>query len=95
MIEGYSCRKLSVDSDKFPGISGLASEYSYLLSDQYVADLWRNNLAEGLSWRWLPTEKATRPTKERMTFYGPFKIYGPSWSWAKMDSPVTWEIVRA
>jgi hypothetical protein len=50
IIERYSERTLSMPSDKFPGLSGLASEFAYKLGDQYVAGLWRTDLCRGLCW---------------------------------------------
>jgi hypothetical protein len=61
MIEGYSARELSVPSDKFAGVSGLASELAYLLGDPYVAGLWRKDLWRGLCWRWKSNDIAHIP----------------------------------
>jgi hypothetical protein len=94
MIEGYSTRQLSMKTDKFPGISGLASEYAYQLNDQYVAGLWRNDLCRGLSWRLLKKGSTKFSRKQARSVNTETSIYGPSWSWAKMDHPVSYEIVR-
>lgn len=82
MVEGYSKRKLSVPSDKFPAISGLAAEYSYMLKDEYVAGLWRNDLIRGLCWS---NRLTLRPS--------PVSEYGPSWSWAKVDGEVSYKML--
>ncbi|KAG0647242.1 hypothetical protein D0Z07_7017 [Hyphodiscus hymeniophilus] len=91
MIEGYSERTLSTPTDKFPGLSGLASEFAYILDDQYVAGLWRRDLARGLCWRW-KENTVTHRLSERSS-----KImmmnYGPSWSWAKMIVPISYDLV--
>ncbi|KAH6677104.1 heterokaryon incompatibility protein-domain-containing protein [Halenospora varia] len=50
LVQGYSSRKLTVTSDKFPGLSGLASECSFLLNDQYVAGIWKDDIIRGLCW---------------------------------------------
>lgn len=70
MVQGYSQRHLSVPSDKFPGLSGLASELSFLLNDQYVAGLWKRDIICGLSWSY---------SYEQGTNTSPKSDYGPSW----------------
>lgn len=95
MVEDYSARKLSVRTDKFPGLSGLALEYSYILNDQYVAGLWRKDLLRGLGWRSGFEEKkgeGIRPLKGTMKSHS--SSYGPSWSWGKMNSSISYDIVR-
>ncbi|KUJ19671.1 HET-domain-containing protein [Mollisia scopiformis] len=83
MVEGYSQRKLSVLSDKFPAVSGLAAEYSYLLKDDYIAGLWRKDLIRGLCWR-----KGTKTPRSLVI------DYGPSWSWAKIVGPVDYGLLQ-
>ncbi|CAG8977149.1 hypothetical protein HYALB_00003370 [Hymenoscyphus albidus] len=85
MVQGYSQRHLSVSSDKFPGLSGLASELSFLLNDHYVAGLWKGDIVSGLPWSYA-YEKGTNTT--------PQSSYGPSWSWAKMNVPINYDLVR-
>ena len=90
MIEGYSERKLSMPSDKFLGVSGLASEFAYLLDNQYVAGLWRRDLCRGLCWRWKQNDIAHIA---RVKLNVQAMAYRPSWSWAKMTVPVTYDLV--
>ncbi|TVY80952.1 hypothetical protein LSUE1_G004391, partial [Lachnellula suecica] len=82
MVQGYSKRELSVVSDKLPALSGLASEFSSLLNDQYIAGLWKGDIIAGLCWN---CEFKGR------NYYGRQADYGPSWSWAEMIAPVTYE----
>ncbi|KAG9235317.1 heterokaryon incompatibility protein-domain-containing protein [Amylocarpus encephaloides] len=85
MVQAYSERHLSVSSDKFPGLSGLASELAYLLNDEYVAGIWMGDIHSGLAWRF-PTNRENRSAQE--------SNYGPSWSWAKVAGPISYDIVR-
>jgi len=82
MVQGYSKRNLSVASDKLPALSGLASEFAYLLNDQYIAGLWKDDFIAGLCW--------SCEFKGR-NYYGRQCDYGPSWSWAKMTVPISYE----
>jgi hypothetical protein len=91
MVEGYSERKLSMPTDKFAGVSGLASEIAYLLGDQYVAGLWRNDLCRGLCWRWKQNDFAHTPSVKKPKVQA--MNYGPSWSWAKMAVPISYDLV--
>jgi hypothetical protein len=73
-------------------VEGYSEEISYMLDDQYVAGLWRNDLVRGLCWRWKEndiahTAKMKNVKVEAMT-------YGPSWSWAKMAVPVTYDVAQ-
>ena len=90
MIENYSERTLSMPSDKFPGLSRLASEFASILDDQYVAGPWRKDFCRDLCWRWKPNDTAHRAsqTTKKMRMME----YAPSWSWAKMIVPVSYEL---
>ncbi|KAM0143873.1 hypothetical protein ACHAP3_001139 [Botrytis cinerea] len=84
MVQDYNNRKLTHRSDKFPALSGLALEFAYLLDDEYVAGLWKKDLIRGLCWKWLSNRARLQSTHN----------YGPSWSWAKMNVPITYGLLR-
>lgn len=84
MVQDYASRELTHRTDKFPALSGLAREFAYMLDDEYVAGLWRKDLLKGLCWKW--SSNRTRPQST--------SNYEPSWSWAKMNVPITYELVR-
>ncbi|PQE08066.1 heterokaryon incompatibility protein [Rutstroemia sp. NJR-2017a WRK4] len=84
MVQDYAKRELTHRTDKFPALSGLATEFAYLLDDEYVAGLWRKDLLKGLCWKWFSNNARRQSTVN----------YGPSWSWAKMDIPITYELLR-
>ncbi|EPE34410.1 hypothetical protein GLAREA_10104 [Glarea lozoyensis ATCC 20868] len=85
MVQRYSARDLTIASDRFPALSGLASEMSYLLNDEYIAGLWRNEIKSGLCWTYPLTHQigSARQTN-----------YGPSWSWAATTAPISYELVN-
>jgi hypothetical protein len=84
MVQGYSRRKLSVPTDKFPALSGLASEFSFLLNDEYIAGLWKRDIIVGLCWSC---------EIEIDTQNGGQSKYGPSWSWTKITVPIRYKDV--
>ncbi|KAH9229590.1 hypothetical protein K456DRAFT_1799009, partial [Colletotrichum gloeosporioides 23] len=88
IIWDYSNRLLSEESDKLPGLAGLAKTLANMTGDEYVAGLWKRDIVSGLLWktrRWNMDEDGphgaiqhTRPSCWR----------APSWSWASLDGQV-------
>ncbi|KAK4183864.1 heterokaryon incompatibility protein-domain-containing protein [Podospora australis] len=81
MVSDYAERKLTVDGDKFPAISGLARRFSLALGvapEQYCAGLWRGDFVRGLLWA--TVHNAARPRTVR----------APSWSWAAWQGGLDW-----
>ncbi|KAM0468751.1 hypothetical protein ACHAP7_010535 [Fusarium lateritium] len=77
----YSRRSLTVDSDKFPAIAGLAAYRSSQNSQKaiYLAGLWNNDIIRGMSWK----------VDNRFPLAGGSKSYiAPSWSWASVNSGI-------
>jgi hypothetical protein len=81
MVREYSRRKLTFAQDKLPALAGIASKLAEKTGYTYVAGLWLQDLLPtGLLWsRDFATTPLTRP-----------QYRAPSWSWASIDSPVTW-----
>lgn len=82
LVENYTSRKLTKLDDIFPALSGVVSEVTKLISDEYIAGLWKSCLhvgllwqSKGVNWGGLP-----RPTVKR----------APSWSWAAVDGPISY-----
>ncbi|KAL8920432.1 MAG: hypothetical protein Q9172_004504 [Xanthocarpia lactea] len=80
VVEDYTQRDLTVDSDRLPALSGLVSTFSNLWGCAYYAGLWEKKLIEGLGW----------------FVFDPFtssviESYAPSWSWASIDGQVGWQ----
>jgi hypothetical protein len=79
----YAYRELTFPEDKLPAISGIASNIAKNVHSDYLAGLWRNNLAHDLFWK-----TVTVATKHK-------KYRAPSWSWASVDGRINWPYWRA
>ncbi|RAQ50242.1 hypothetical protein AFGD_012084 [Aspergillus flavus] len=79
MIEEYTQRSITHQSDRFPALSGVADAIAQTSRDAYLAGIWRKGLIEGLLWCALNRdEPLKKPTSYR----------APSWSWASAEGPV-------
>lgn len=81
VVETYTTRDLTMESDKLPALSGLASRFSNLWSCAYYAGLWEEKLIEGLGWFVLDPFTSTINNS-----------YAPSWSWASVIGAVSWNV---
>ncbi|KFY47029.1 hypothetical protein V494_00204 [Pseudogymnoascus sp. VKM F-4513 (FW-928)] len=79
ILEQYSRRNLTVASDKFPALSGVAAQFAQLTGDQYIAGLWERDLKVGLLWRCEEPKHSRRPQDFR----------APTWSWAALDGEIS------
>jgi hypothetical protein len=80
VIENYSSRSLTVQSDKLPAVSGLARifrAYMDIPFDDYLAGMWRSTLPAGLLWS-VPMRVVGQHSR-------PQAWRAPSWSWASID----------
>ncbi|KAK5192909.1 hypothetical protein LTR99_010724 [Exophiala xenobiotica] len=81
IVEDYTRRDLAFPEDKLVAIAGLARRAQQILGGDYLAGLWKNRFHIGLAWQ-IPKEMvATRAPVYR----------APSWSWASMDGPVSYD----
>ncbi|KAI7785242.1 hypothetical protein LA080_007910 [Diaporthe eres] len=81
IAENYSSRILTKPPDKLAALSGLASLLASSIpegSDNYLAGIWRHDLAEGLLWH------AEEPCARYLTYIA------PSWSWASMAGKISY-----
>lgn len=77
LVESYSHRSLTFNSDKLPAFSGIIERLHPFIGGRYLAGLWAKDLAEGLLWqREMSTCKHVKPYR------------APSWSWAVSDEQV-------
>lgn len=76
IVQSYSHLKLTYNTDRLPALSGIACLVASKTSDQYVAGLWKNDIAAGLLWHVWPCQPSI-PT-----------YIAPTWSWA--SSPAVW-----
>ncbi|KAJ0422374.1 heterokaryon incompatibility protein-domain-containing protein [Aspergillus carlsbadensis] len=81
LVKGYSRRELGKSSDKLPAIGGIAAEISRVTGARYLAGLWANSLLEDMMWATAVKEWACRPSEWR----------APTWSWASVDCPVSYD----
>ncbi|OJD37909.1 heterokaryon incompatibility protein [Diplodia corticola] len=77
LVNEYSHRKLTFDSDKLPAFSGLAQRLHPALGGDYLAGLWSSDLNNGLLWY-----------NEMRTCRHVRSYRAPSWSWAVTNEPV-------
>lgn len=78
--QSYSRRKLTLPEDKLIALGGIARAFGRHFRTTYLAGLWVNDLAWGLSWR------------RRGPIKRPKQYRAPSFSWAAIDAPVEWPI---
>jgi hypothetical protein len=96
ILEAFFHRKVTMDSDRLPAISGLATMFQSRLKNetvseagpgsvQYLAGLWSNALVEGLEWSALSprTEDTIFPDKKPLP--GQEGYIAPTWSPASFD----------
>ncbi|PWY83593.1 hypothetical protein BO70DRAFT_379357 [Aspergillus heteromorphus CBS 117.55] len=92
IVEDYTCRDLTVSTDKLPALSGIARTQALALNDQYVVGLWARDLAMGLLWapRYAMNPGSDRyfGQRERKPLVRPDKYRAPSWSWCAHDGQI-------
>jgi len=79
ILEDYSGRYMSIQSDKLPAIAALAERFAAVLG-HYYAGLWRYDLIKQLCWvaAILQEQRAGNPYR------------APSWSWASVNEISLW-----
>ncbi|KAE9377478.1 HET-domain-containing protein [Stipitochalara longipes BDJ] len=77
IVQQYSSRSLTKETDRFPAISGLAKTFEGRGLGKYIAGLWTHDLPIWLTWR--------RQYHGSRGAAGANSLYvAPSWSWASM-----------
>ncbi|KAH0430921.1 hypothetical protein CcaCcLH18_07479 [Colletotrichum camelliae] len=82
IVMDYTKRVFTFEEDRLPGLSGLATDFKKNHrddEDEYYAGLWKSNIIEDLCWS-AGTPPPAIPTKYR----------APSWSWASLESKITY-----
>ncbi|OAL05251.1 HET-domain-containing protein [Phaeosphaeriaceae sp. SRC1lsM3a] len=88
IVESYSHRSVTFESDWLPALAGLASRFASVLEDTYVHGLWSRDLYRGLLFEqgkasipgFAPHDSRLAPNWHDI----------PSWSWAAIHKPVQW-----
>jgi Heterokaryon incompatibility protein (HET) len=83
LVEAYAKRKLTRPSDKLPAISGLAHRAPAVFRSKYCAGLWESGVRRSLDW---VVSNPSEPLEE---------YRAPSWSWAAVDSKVSFTDERS
>ena len=82
IVQEYTSRDLTVDTDVLPALSGLAAAFQVLLADQYCAGLWKNDMIRSLIWgRGKPRQSLPSGLNQQAE---PADSRIPSWSWASV-----------
>lgn len=85
IVEDYSARSLTNESDRMVALSGIARYMQKVFTDaKYVGGIWSTALPVALLWVPLPTDEPTSESMDQNLGY-----IAPSWSWASARSRVT------
>ena len=79
LIESYSIRELTFESDKLPAVSGVAKQIQGRTNSAYLAGLWKENLPMELCWSVDYVSIDSSPLLQSETYIA------PSWSWASVN----------
>ncbi len=60
LVEYYSTKKLTYDTDKLAAISGIANGLQKVTGDEYLAGLWKEDLRHQLLWHVKDPEHSNR-----------------------------------
>ena len=81
IVEEYSSRQMTKETDKLAAILGLAKEAAIVLKDTFLLGLWKGHLHRDLLWWVKDPESSVRP--ETFT--------AASWSWISINGPISFE----
>lgn len=84
LIHTYSALALTKKPDRLPALSGLASGFQTTSDLQYLAGVWREDLARGTTWYVAPWAKDS-PNSESAS---PAEYMAPPWSWASVQDSI-------
>lgn len=85
LVELYSKRNLTNESDRLPALSGLASRMHHFSNLTYLAGLWDEDLFHGLHWHVVIWNGGPfDPKSANIALHKP-----PSWSWASCDREIS------
>jgi hypothetical protein len=90
MVEDYTARKLTKDTDRLIAIAGIADGLQSHSSKQYVAGLWKDQLPITLLWfvrTYFDPPNEDEVLRSQLPDR-PSEMIAPSWSWASCSAPV-------
>ena len=91
VVEEYSRRKLTYGKDKLPAPAGLARLARFVAgatNDEYYAGVWRGHILKDLYWG-VATSRSDSEQQASDTVGFPEGYRAPSWSWASLDTEVS------
>jgi hypothetical protein len=93
LLEDFSSRFLSYESDKLPALSGLASTFTESFGrSRYLAGIWTSHMSSALLWK---TTLGSEPSPHSAFQPRRAMLYrGPTWSWVSVDSFISYESQR-
>ena len=83
LVQRYTERSLTKQSDILPAMSGIARIIATRSSDRYIAGLWESSLAHCLLWT-----HSNRQGHGNVQYSRPYPLLAPTWSWASMKGPL-------
>ena len=84
MIQLYSTRELTYETDELPAIADFAHKHHNISKDEYLAGIWFSDLHRQLLWSRLPAQLEGSDCS-----LGKPKHYrAPSFSWAFIEGPI-------
>lgn len=87
LVQRYTERSLTKQSDILPAMSGIARMIADQTSDRYIAGLWGSSLAHCLLW--------THSNSQGLSDYRhsrPYPLLAPTWSWASVKGPLAYTV---
>ncbi|KAI5867452.1 heterokaryon incompatibility protein-domain-containing protein [Durotheca rogersii] len=86
MIEEYTGRGITRDSDRLPALLGLAHALGAVTGDRHIVGIWFGGLLEGLAWcaaapSSSPSSSSPPAEEEAGPLTRPVDYPAPSWSW--------------
>lgn len=93
MLEGYTSRNMTYQSDKLPALSGVLFALQELTNDVCYAGIWKSWFLKGLLWR------LQVPDRDRYVFTPkeakkPEMWRSPSWSFASLEGVVLYNLLE-
>lgn len=87
LVEEFSQRRLTYESDRLPALSGLFSMVQKQTKRTYALGLWKEEMALGMMWRTRNTHHSgdEYPCKRQDTYCA------PSWSWASVTGLIEYD----
>ena len=82
LVETYSTRKFTRETDILPSLSGIASCMTSLREGDYLAGMWSKDVLMALTWNSLDTASCHRIQNSKT----------PSWSWALRVGRLSWRL---